>query len=583
MTMTDTALHVLLFEDNPQQAERMRRLLHEGDPTVVLEHEPSVSPVRERPARGDPDLILLSEAVPIDRDPVEIAEALGFPAAVPVILLTSQMDEDRATRALRSGVQDALAVTDLKSETLLRAVRGAIERHKATMALRAQEARNRSILDAIPDMIVVLDRSGRFLSFKLARDFPPAVSPDEIVGAHLSEIFPAPIAERAEEHLQRAFRSGEVQTFEYELENGEETRRFEARLVAIRKNEALALVRDITARMRVQKALHRYAERLRILRHNDKGILAAESPEAIARTALHHLKKLVPFDQGNVTVFDEEAGLVTVFATAAGNGARTRTGSLLSIDSFGDLDRLRAGQPQIVEDARAHEPDSPAIAALAENGVRSFVRVPLISKDELIGALTLESPTPGTFNREHVDITAEVADSLAIAIQQARLFEQVRQMAITDEGTGLYNRRHFFELAQRELERVRRYGGSLSAIMVDIDDFKRVNDEYGHVIGDQVLRQVARRMDEKIRETDVLARYGGDEFAILLPETDLLAAHRLAERLRHWTDSNPIPSDHGPIRISISVGVATVDEEGPDLESLLDRADQDMYASKRAG
>src|SRR5262249_4383195 len=155
--------------------------------------------------------------------------------------------------------------------------------------------------------------------------------------------------------------------------------------------------------------------------------------------------------------------------------------------------------------------------------------------------------------------------------------------AVTDELTRTYSRRHLFVLAGRELARCRRYARPLSAILLDIDHFKTVNDSYGHAVGDQVLREVAGRCATIVRNVDILGRYGGEEFVVILPETDLDAARSTAERLREVVAGRPFVTSRGDLRIGMSLGVAAWTEETQTLDGLLDRADSAMYQAKEAG
>lgn len=168
-----------------------------------------------------------------------------------------------------------------------------------------------------------------------------------------------------------------------------------------------------------------------------------------------------------------------------------------------------------------------------------------------------------------------------MALQQ--VLKQVRQLAITDSLTGLYNQRHFAKVAEGEIKRACRYGRSLSAIMLDIDRFKRVNDTYGHTVGDKILQGVAKSCRQELRKVDVVGRYGGDEFIILLPENDLTAARQVAERLRKGIAHRKLTTAKGPATVTVSLGVAAVDCKESTWEQLLSRADQALYAAKKGG
>ena len=160
---------------------------------------------------------------------------------------------------------------------------------------------------------------------------------------------------------------------------------------------------------------------------------------------------------------------------------------------------------------------------------------------------------------------------------------ELRESAFTDELTGVGNRRHFLELARHEARRARRSGEPLSTAMLDADNFKKVNDNFGHQVGDEVLRMVARICSENLREADILGRYGGEEFAILLPETDVMAAKDVAERIRKAVAAEVIEAEDGLVRITVSIGVAAGTGKDVEVETLLERADAALYAAKRNG
>ena len=165
-------------------------------------------------------------------------------------------------------------------------------------------------------------------------------------------------------------------------------------------------------------------------------------------------------------------------------------------------------------------------------GTRSCLGIPLEIRGSMVGAIVLTSATPGLFTAASAERLRSFANQASVAIDNARLFQQAHHLSVTDGLTGLNNRRHFFDLAKVEYERIRRYGRSLSIVMIDIDRFKNLNDAYGHLVGDAVLREVARRLQETVRTIDTLARYGGEEFVVLMPETDLAEALLVAERVR---------------------------------------------------
>ncbi len=207
--------------------------------------------------------------------------------------------------------------------------------------------------------------------------------------------------------------------------------------------------------------------------------------------------------------------------------------------------------------------------------------IPLIAFGEPLGVLALDSGTANVFRDEDVQTLESVADMCATAIQNAHYFERVRQMAYLDGLTGIFNRR-FFELRiMQEIERANRYELTLSVIMLDIDHFKRINDEFGHLLGDEVLKQISRLCSQHLRKPDVLCRFGGEEFAILLPETTGESALAAAEKLRQMVASFPFPGIPRPV--TFSAGVAEFPRNGRTRDELVQAADAALYASKQGG
>jgi diguanylate cyclase (GGDEF)-like protein len=215
---------------------------------------------------------------------------------------------------------------------------------------------------------------------------------------------------------------------------------------------------------------------------------------------------------------------------------------------------------------------------------RTWLGVPLIAQDRVAGILTLERAAADGYTVHDAEIAFTFAGQAGVAIENARLFAQVRRLATTDGLTGLCNRRRFFDLAEAEFARAKQRARPLSAIMLDVDHFKKVNDRHGHAVGDRVLQAVAQRCRDALRPEDVMGRYGGEEFAIVLPETGLDHSHReLAEGLRLAVASEPIATDDGPVTVTISLGVATATSTTSDLAALLDAADGALYEAKRQG
>ena len=211
----------------------------------------------------------------------------------------------------------------------------------------------------------------------------------------------------------------------------------------------------------------------------------------------------------------------------------------------------------------------------------SRMHIPLISFGQTLGVLTLHSSRRNAFRESELQSLESVADICANSIQNAHYIERVKQLAYLDGLTGIFNRR-FFELRiMEEIERARRYGTGMAVVMADIDQFKRLNDEFGHLLGDEVLRQVSSLFHQQLRKIDVVCRYGGEEFAILLTQITTQQAVAIAEKLRRLVESFQFPGV--PRTITISAGIAAFPAHGKTRDEMVRAADSGLYAAKQAG
>jgi diguanylate cyclase (GGDEF)-like protein len=209
--------------------------------------------------------------------------------------------------------------------------------------------------------------------------------------------------------------------------------------------------------------------------------------------------------------------------------------------------------------------------------------VPFQLREQVSGAIFLMSSQGTMFSQEDQELIELLAAEAAIDFENARLFAETQRLAVTDSLTGLFNRRHFFERGNLEIRRSRRTHQPLTMIMIDIDFFKTVNDRFGHLVGDQILQGIAGLMQQSLRDIDLFARYGGDEFVILLPDTPIQGAQMVAERLRKAISHVPLVQADEPVWVTISLGMAMLRPDCKELECLLTRSDQALYFAKEHG
>jgi len=240
----------------------------------------------------------------------------------------------------------------------------------------------------------------------------------------------------------------------------------------------------------------------------------------------------------------------------------------------------------IVPDLVAHDEQVPESSE--PQNIRSALCIPVMIGQEPAALIIVYKigPSARDFDQHDVQLAVAIAHQAALTIQRVGLFEQARMLeewAITDSLTGMNNRRRILTLCELEFQRSRRFNHPMSILMMDLDDFKAVNDTHGHNIGDQVLTTVAMRCREQMRNIDLIGRYGGDEFLVLLVETNLEAARIVAERIRSHVAEAPVDTDIGQLNITVSVGITALEKDTSNLDALLNRADKAMYAAKKTG
>ena len=234
---------------------------------------------------------------------------------------------------------------------------------------------------------------------------------------------------------------------------------------------------------------------------------------------------------------------------------------------------FQTGRPMVVDKAN----EEVLFVEPAKSFVRSIACIPMKVYSDPIGVINVTNKKDDAgFNDEDVELLKAVADQSAVAINKAQLWE----MAVTDSLTGLYVRRYFMMKFQEELLRAQRYEKNLTVIMADLDRFKLINDTYGHSTGDRVLRIVGKFLQQNIRDVDIIARFGGEEFVILLPEADKNEARTVSERLRHNLENLEL-DDCPPL--TLSLGISAFPKDGTDIEELIIKADAAMYAAKQSG
>lgn len=342
--------------------------------------------------------------------------------------------------------------------------------------------------------------------------------------------------------------------------------------------QAAALIALALEKFRAVEQAQRRANTSESLRKASVAVTEMLELDEAVNEILDQLNQVVPYDSASVQILDgDELQII------GGRGWEKVE------DVIGIRFHIPGNNPNsvVIETGKPyHLPETwkvyEAFKSLPHNHIRSWLGVPLIAQDKTIGLLAIDSSEVNHFTEENINVATEFANQVAVVLENARLYKETQTQAITDALTGIYNRRGLIQLGDFELRRARRINRPFCAMIFDIDHFKRVNDHYSHKVGDQVLQKLAERCQKTSRAIDLISRYGGEEFVILMPETNLESASRAAERLRQFIMNEPFPTDSGALRITVSLGIAEA-RATDTLHTLIERADAALYKAKSAG
>lgn len=337
----------------------------------------------------------------------------------------------------------------------------------------------------------------------------------------------------------------------------------------------LILISDVTREKIAQAAEHEARVFAEALSEISTAMNSTRNLDELLDLIIANVIRLISCDSANIMMIDQDYAYPVRSLEPLENSVR------LSIERTGTLHWMwKNRRPMVIPDVNDN---SEWVTTPETAWINSYVGAPIVAIGDVIGFINLDSAMPGFYRQETGERLQAFANQASIAIQNARIYEQLEEMATIDSLTNLFSRRYFFDLATKEYERACRYHHPLSAIMVDLDFFKEVNDTYGHLAGDQMLRRVAAECMKELRSTDFIGRYGGEEFAILLPETDLEMAKKVADRLCDRIARIELRTAMSILRITASMGVATMSSSCERLEDLLAQSDQALYLAKESG
>ena len=365
---------------------------------------------------------------------------------------------------------------------------------------------------------------------------------------------------------------GTLNFFNFDLDHGFQERDLPAAITLGRE------AGEVIQNAHLYEAAQRRAEEADTLREASNAVTSALNLDHVLDQIITNLDKVVPFD--SCTIFLRLGEMLKVVAARGFEESEKLIGQMYPLNDQLTMESYTTRRAVVLADAQK----DPRFRGWGDSEhIHGWMGIPLIARGDVTGYLTIDSCSADVYTQEDSTLAQAFANQAAIAIENARLYEQTEQLATSNSLTGLFNRRYFFELARNEFYRARRYNNPMALMMVDVDDLKLVNDTYGHLAGDRLIEFIGDRSRQVLRQVDIPARYAGDEFVILLPETSLEKAVKVGGRLQKSLSKGIEYDENQRIPISVSIGVSSLEEGCFSLEMLINRADQALYAAKHSG
>lgn len=458
------------------------------------------------------------------------------------------------------------------------------DRKKAEQALRQSEELLRGMTEAAATAIYIV-QDGRFMYVNRVMVEKSGYTNDELLGMRSTDIIHPEDKAEARVKAIASLKGHSSLPYEFRvLKKDTETLWVSERVTSIEysgNRAVLGTLMDITTRKIAEATSQEHTDQIETLLEISTKLGQSLNLAELLQGMLESITEAIQAGAAGIHLLDEQTNELVLEAHHGFSSAFVHRMARMKLGKGFAGRAALSGKAVILSDTSAGMKSD--LIVLQRMGLRSLYSVPIMTREKILGTICVGSHDSRDFVERDLRLLGSIASQIGVAIENAQLYERAVEIAFTDSLTGLYNRRYLMEQIRRELARAGRNKTAVSLIMIDVDDLKTVNDHFGHDRGDVLLKELARIIKTRARASDVVARLGGDEFVVLTPDTDLVGASEVGQRLWSASHLSRIQMDGRKVGFSVSIGIASYPSHATSTEGLLKKADEAMYEAKRAG